>query len=303
MSGWRILAPLAWARGWSLARQGPGAAIGVPVVALGPLAAPVAAQAAVALALAQAMGRGVHVLCPGPDRGRIEGRIEGRETDPDVSADALLLAPFVPVWQGGDPVAMGATARRDGAHALLWLASPADRRIAAKRVLLVDPARGFGNGRLWPAGPLVWPLDAALAEATAIIATGPNTADFLQDHGDKLGQEMLFSAMLEPVQTGMHWQNLRVLAVTGAGRARDFLPALRNRGVDLVRSVVLEDDQPLAPALLTRLLREAAQNRAQLVTTEAEALRLPQALRPQVLTLPLRARIEGVERLIERLAL
>jgi len=299
VSGWRILAPLAWARGWALARQGPGAAIGVPVVALGPLAAPVASQAAVALALAQAMGRGVHILCPGLDR----GLIEGRETDPDVSADALLLAPFVPVWQGGDPVAMGAAARRDGAHALLWLASPADRRIAAKRVLLVDPARGLGNGRLWPAGPLVWPLDAALAEATAIIATGPNTADFLRDHGEKLGQEMLFSAMLEPVQTGMHWQNLRVLAVTGAGRARDFLPALRNMGVDLVRSVVLEDDQPLAPALLTRLLREAAQNRAQLVTTEAEALRLPQALRPQVLTLPLRARIEGVERLIERLAL
>lgn len=299
MSGWRILAPLAWARGWSLARQGPGASIGVPVVALGPLSAPVAAQAAVALALAQAMGGGVHVLCSGPDR----GRIEGHETDPDVSAEALLLAPFVPVWQGGDPVAMGATARRNGAHALLWLASPADRRLAAKRVLLVDPARGFGNGRLWPAGPLVWPLDAALAEAVAIIATGPQAADFLQDQGHSFAPDMAFSAVLEPVQTGMTWQALRVLAVTGAGRARDFLPALRAMGADLVRSVVLEDDQPLASALLTRLLREAAHQRAQLVTTEAEALRLPQALRPQVLTLPLRARIEGVERVIARLAL
>ena len=297
MSGWGLLAPLAWARGLRLARQGPGAEIGVPVVALGPLGAPVAAQAAVALALAQAMGAGVHVLCPGAAR----GRIEGRETDPEVSAEALMLAPFLPVWQGGDPVVLGAAARRDGAHALLWLASPADRRIAAKRVLLVDPARGFGNGRLWPAGPLVWPLDAALAEARAIIATGPNTADLLRDHGDKIAPESLFSAMLEPVQTAMTWQGLRVLAVTGAGRARDFLPALRQMGVDLVRSVVLEDDQPLAPALLTRLAREAAQNRAQLVTTEAEALRLPQALRPQVLTLPLRARIEGAERLVARL--
>mgnify|MGYP001952521452 FL=1 len=90
---------------------------------------------------------------------------------------------------------------------------------------------------------------------------------------------------------GLPLKGLPVLAFAGIGRPEKFFQTLKAMGADIRATHALSDHQPLSDALMTRMLREARAMGAQVVTTEKDAVRLPPALRAQVMTVPVRLRI------------
>lgn len=299
--GWqaRLLSPLGKTYAWLTARrisQPAQYSAPVPVICVGNLNAGGTGKTPTTIALVQmliAQGATPHVVSRGyggTETGPLQ--VSAQHKAHAVGDEPLLLAAFAPTWVAKDRASGVKAAVADGASHIL-LDDGFQNPAVAKDLsfIVVDAKRGFGNGRCIPAGPLREPVHMGLDRAHAVISLG-NKRDqrrFLDTWSKQIPHHITHvEAQLEPLQTGYDFQGQRVVAFAGIGYPDKFFDTLTQMGAEIVEKVPLGDHQPLTPALIARLERDAMQLQAQLVTTEKDAVRLPHAFRQQVITVPVR---------------
>src|SRR5216683_7238410 len=167
-------------------------------------------------------------------------------------------------------------------------------------LVLVNAARGFGNGWLLPAGPMREPL-AALRRADATIVMGPdehcddslNTAMrhvlgdksiLLPDKPILLRDKPILLAMIRPRnlvhaeregwrETPLALAGRRVVAVSGLADASGFHAMLRELGANLVRAIEYPDHHDYGPGDWENIVA-AASDAEMAVTTEKDLVKL-----------------------------
>ena len=307
------LTPASWIwAGVTARRIAAGARLdpGVPVVCVGNLTlggagkTPVVAEV---LRLLKARGVEAHALSRGHG-GRLAGplRVDPElHTARDVGDEPLMLAHDAPAWIARDRAAGAAAAAAAGAEVVVM--DDGHQNASVKKALslvVVDgETRGgewpFGDGQVFPAGPMREPLKAGLARADAVVVLLPADLDAADPELlDLFRPRPVLVARLEPV--GPPPAGAR-LGFAGVGKPWKVERALKAAGCELVEFVSLPDHAPLDEDLLGRLARRAEDFGAGMVTTEKDWVRLPPAWRDRVTAWPVRARFDdpaALERLL-----
>ena len=300
----RMLSTLSWIWQAVTARRmrQKGTTPGVPVICVGNLTLGGTGKTPTVIAILERFGNATpHVVMRGHG-GALKGPVRvdpTRHSAAEVGDEALLLAAFAPVWVARNRASGALEAVAAGAsHIVLDDGFQNPSLTKDLSYIVVDAETAFGNGCVVPAGPLREPVAAGLKRADHLIVVGPPDArrQFLSQHTLSLP---VTEAEILPLQTGMDWRGLRVVAFAGIGRPAKFFDTLKRLGAEVVASEALGDHAPIGPHLFARFQALAKSQQAQLVTTEKDAVRLPTDARRQVLVLPVRlqfadaAKIDG----------
>jgi tetraacyldisaccharide 4'-kinase len=288
----RWLAPVAAVTGWAAAiryRLVTPYRARLPVICVGNFTAGGTGKTPLAAHVCDQLRRAGHrpaVLTRGYG-GRHAGPhwVGGSDSARDVGDEALLLARTTPTLVARDRSA-GARAiesKPEAATVIVMDDGLQNPQLAKDlAIAVVDGARGLGNGRVMPAGPLRASLafQLGLVDAIVVNAALPGAGDGVaQSLRQRFGGPLLRATTVAAGDAS--WlRGKQVVAWAGIGAPQRFLAMLEGLGAETVETVVFRDHQPLVAADAERLLGLARDTRAQLVSTEKDLARLRGATGP-----------------------
>ena len=271
---------------------------GVPVICVGNLTVGGTGKTPVVRALAvrlTARGKAVHLLSRGYG-GNLEGPVRvdpASHTAADVGDEPLMLARDYPVWVSRDRAAGAKAAAEAGAQVIVM--DDGHQNPTVKKALSLVVVDGetredewpFGDGRVFPAGPMREPLKVGLGRADAAIILLPaDLASADPELAVLLSAVPVLSAHLAAVAAPPGGPQM---GFAGIGKPWKVERALQAAGCDLVDFAPFPDHAAYDAGVLERLADRAAQFSAGLVTTEKDWVRLPAEWRARVTAWPVQA--------------
>ena len=278
-----LLAPFGAATALLTARRvaRPGLRLNIPVICVGNAGVGGAGKTMVArdiLLRLQARRQMPFALTRGYG-GRLTGPVRAdplRHDADDLGDEALLLARIAPVIVAKNRAAGGQFAAAMGADAIVMddgLQNPDPVKTVS--LLVIDGGAGFGNGRCLPAGPLREPAAAAASRCQAAVLIGADRcgARAQLPHGLPVLTARLVPSCAIPLA------GRRVIGFAGIGRPAKFFESVHRLGAELARTLPFPDHHRYTSADLRRLDALAEREGAILVTTEKDAVKLPEEFR------------------------
>lgn len=253
----------------------PGWRAPIPVICVGNATMGGAGKTTVVLDLAArltALGRRPHLLTRGyGGRIRSSRAVRPDDTGDLVGDEPLLLVQAAPTWVGPDRATSARLAVEAGADILIMddgLQNPTLHKDLS--FLVIDGESGFGNGHVFPAGPLREPVEAAAARCQAVILIGPDRTNVAAALSLPILRAHLIPGPEITTLAGTH-----VLALAGIARPEKFFAMLEQAGIIVAHRAPMPDHHRFSETELAALTTKAKQQGLTPVTTAKDAARLP----------------------------
>jgi tetraacyldisaccharide 4'-kinase len=280
-----LTTPLSLFYGWAgrrgIARAHPQDA-GLPVICVGNLTLGGAGKTPVTAAV-RAYFHARRLRAASLSRG-YRGRLAGaHRVDPsvhnaaDVGDEPLMLAASGEAWISKDRPLGAARMKADGVQVVVMddgHQNPSLRKSLS--LVVIDAANPFGNGHIFPKGPLRERVADGLLRADAAILMGDGALpDALRDF-----RGVILRAGLAPL---IALAPGRYIAFAGIGRPERFFDSLaKHTGVELADAAPFPDHHVFTASDLSYLMKLSAERGARLVTTDKDFVRLPQEMKSKV---------------------
>lgn len=305
----RLLDPIGRAVGAITTRRAralPQARVSAPVVSIGGLTVGGSGKTPIAMSVAarfRARGRWPAIVLRGYG-GSETGPLAVDLAEHTVSAvgdEALLHAVHAPTWVARSRVAGANAAIAAGANIVVLDDGHQHPGIARDlSFVVVDGRTAFGNGRIFPAGPLRETVADGLARADAVVIVGEDARGLTKRFAPLLP---VLHADMVPGPEHAALRGRRVVAFAGIGEPRKFFATLRDFGAQVVATHPFGDHYAYDVTDVQPILDEAFAIGAIPVTTAKDAVRLAPDQRQQVnvLSIEIAWRDEAaLERLLDR---
>lgn len=148
----------------------------------------------------------------------------------------------------------------------------------------------FGDGSVFPMGPMREPLAIALKRADIVVLWLPDEKSVVDQKLLRLfGDLPVFAARLIPMPAG---EPGKVVAFAGIAKPWKFRATLEGLGYAVADFHAYADHEPLSEANLSALETQAQARDATLITTEKDWVKLSPAWREKIAFLPITARFD-----------
>jgi tetraacyldisaccharide 4'-kinase len=234
-------------------------------------------------------------------RGSLEGahRVDpARHTSGEVGDEPLMLSMSGESWISKDRPEGARAMKADGVQLIVM--DDGHQNPTLKKslsIVVIDASNPFGNGHIFPKGPLRERVADGLSRAQGVVMMGEG--EMPQQLAGFKGA--VLRAKLEPLA---QLAAGRYIAFAGIGRPSRFFDSLQAQaGVELSEGVPYPDHHAFQPSDLSFLMKLATERDAKLVTTDKDYVRLPADMKDKVLRASVAAKFEdeaALARLLDR---
>ena len=151
-------------------------------------------------------------------------------------------------------------------------------------LLVIDGARGFGNNKLLPAGPLREDPADLFQKIQAVILIGEDKTEIMKSFPPSLP---IIKASIQAQPHNTLDLNTPYIAFAGLGWPDKFKTMLENLGINLIDFRPFPDHHPYTEQEIQTLLQTAWMRDAKLITTEKDYVKIHPSLKEQIEYLPI----------------